>query len=496
MDPSPALIRGHRISAWLFLRLLALAYLAAFAGFLAQAQGLVGPRGILPLAQTLHAVAAQYGAARFWALPTLSWINPLDPPLQSLAGAGVLLSLALFFGIAPLPCLAGLWLLYLSLVSDGQDFMGFQWDGLLLEAGLLALLLAPWRLRSSLARDPEPPRPARWALLWLLFRLMFSSGVVKLASGDAHWRDLSALDYHFWTQPLPLWTSWYASRMPGWFLHLSCLGVFAVELALPPLICHRRARKPVFWGFSGLMVLIAATGNYCFFNLLALALCVLLLEDQDWPAWLAARLKPQDLGSAGPKPIDAAGPQRVALGAGLLLVVLSVPPFAEQLGLPMNWPAWIRVPEAAVAPLRSVNAYGLFAVMTTTRPEIILEGSEDGDVWKEYGFRFKPGDPSLRPGLAAPYQPRLDWQLWFAAMGPVQDSPWFGQLCYHLLRGTPEVLDLMGSNPFPQKPPRYLRAQLYEYRFSDPKTLDTQGLWWQRHLKGEFCPVMSLRNPQ
>ncbi|HTB21429.1 MAG TPA: lipase maturation factor family protein [bacterium] len=485
MPPEQVLV-GHRISSWLFLRLLGLVYCIAFVSFLVQARGLAGADGILPLSGALHAVAAQMPDSKLWAFPTLSWLDPADPPLESLAALGALVSVLLMFGLAPLPCLVLLWLLYLSVVTDGQDFMGFQWDNLLLEAGLIATLLAPPGTRSRLARDPDPPRAARWLLYGLLFRLVFASGVVKLASGDPHWRDLSALSFHYWTQPLPLWTSWYASLLPDWFQRASCLLVFAVELGAPLLIVLPSTRRAAFAAISGLMLVIAATGNYCFFNLLTVALCLPLLGDRDWPRWMRARL-------SSPKPGPGVARAALAWVLAAFLGLLSLPPFLGQLGLAPAWPDWLASLEAGASPFRSVNTYGLFAVMTTARHEIILEGSDDGSDWKEYGFAWKPGDPLRRPGLAAPYQPRLDWQLWFAALGSRQDNPWFDSLCLRLLQGSPDVLGLLSYNPFPAHPPRYLRALLYDYRFADPATHRASGAWWQRTLIGNYCPVLSLK---
>jgi lipase maturation factor 1 len=487
--PSEPALRGYRISAWLFVRLLGLVYLIAFLSFLVQARGLIGPDGILPLSRFLHAVAYQLPSSKLWALPTLSWLNPDQPPVGSLAVGGIVLSILLVLGLAPLPCLILLWMLYLSLVSDGQDFMAFQWDNLLLETGFAAILLAPLTLRSSLNSDPEPPRPARWLLYGVLFRLILGSGVVKLSGGDPHWRDLSALTYHYWTQPLPLWTSWYANRLPFWFQRASCLILFGIELGAPFLIIPPATRKAAFAAILGLMLLIAGTGNYCFFNLLTAVLCLLLLDDRTWPLGLRSRLAPTQ-----PPP----GGLRSALPwfAAALLGLLSLVPFLGQLGIQPAWPGWLLNLEDTAAPLRSVNTYGLFAEMTTSRHEIILEGSDNGVDWKEYGFRWKPGDPFRRPRLAAPYQPRLDWQLWFAALGRREDNPWFDNLCVQMLRGSPDVLALLSFNPFPDHPPRYLRARLYDYQFADAFSHHATGAWWRRTLIGDYCPVVSLAEVQ
>lgn len=485
-EPAPG---GHRISAWIFPRLLGLVYLSAFLSFGFQARGLVGPDGILPLSPYLRAAAAELPHP-YWNLPTLSWLDVGQPPLVSLAAVGCAVSVLLVLGLAPFFCLALLWLLYLSLVTDGQVFMGYQWDSLLLESGLAALLMSSVSLRARLAGAPEPPRLARWLCLWILFKLILGSGLVKLASGDPHWRNLSALSYHTWTQPLPLWTSWYLAQVPPWCLRLACLGVLLVELGAPFLMLLPATRKAAAIAVAALMVVIAGTGNYGFFNLLTLVLCLPLLRDGDWPARLRHRLAAGS--EAGPRR-RMARPLRSVLAA--VLALLGAAPFAAQCGVRADWPAWLMRVEEGIAPLRSVNTYGLFAEMTTQRHEIVLEGSDNGRDWLDYGFPWKPGDPLRRPGLVAPFQPRLDWQLWFAALGTREDNPWFDGLCLRLLQGSPDVLGLLAQDPFGGRAPVYLRARLYDYRFADTTTHRATGAWWQRTLVGDYMPAVSLTAP-
>ncbi len=467
---------GHRVSTWLFLRGLGLVYGIAFWSFATQAPGLVGPHGILPLASTLRAVAVQ-SAHPLRDLPTLSWIAPDHPPLLGLAWAGLAASAALLLGVAPPLSLAVAWAAYLSVCCDGQVFYDFQWDRLLLEAGLTALCVAPWTWLSSLRRDPEPPRAGRWALTWLLFRLVFASGLVKLASGDPTWRDLSALSYHWWTQPLPTPLSWTLAQLPFWFQRAACAGVFAVELGAPWLFWHPRTRAAGFWAVAGFMALIAATGNFGFFNLLTVVLALPLLDDRHWPAWLAR--VPKGAGTPGRARVWASTVLAAVLGA------LSLPLLLAQFGAAPDIPA-LWTAERAVAPLRSVNTYGLFARMTVERPEIVVEGSADGRTWREYGFRWKPGDPRRAPGWAGPFMPRLDWQMWFAALGPRPEQPWFEDFCGALLEGSAPVLALLGRDPFPGAPPRFLRARLYAYTFTDRATRAATGCWWRRTLVGPY----------
>lgn len=436
----------HEAAREIFIRLLGLVYLFAFASLWTQIAGLIGHDGILPVDRFLPAARAHFGANAAHYFPTLFWLNSSDTALKLVCAAGGALSLLLILGAAPTPILVCLWALYLSLTTAGQDFLGFQWDILLLETGFLAIFL---RGAAGL-----------WLLRWLLFKLLFESGTVKLLSGDPAWRNLTALYYHYETQPLPTWVGWYAQQLPHWFQRLSALYMFAVELAAPFLIfLPRRPRVLAFAAIVSLQTLIALTGNYCFFNLLTMALCVLLLDD----AFL--RWKP-------------AAPAR-----------------------PSRWPAWAMVLVAAVsllspsalAPFHVSNRYGLFAVMTTSRPEIIIEGSRDGTTWSEYKFKWKPSDLNSRPRFVAPHQPRLDWQMWFAALGPTQQSPWFFNLAGRLFQGSPAVIGLFANNPFPDSPPRYLRALVYDYHFTNFAQKRGDGAWWRREPEGLFCPVLSAR---
>jgi len=336
--------------------------------------------------------------------------------------AGAVLSALVLVGIAPVPILAVLWALYLSLAVVGQVFLGYQWDALLLETGLLAVFLAPGGRWPRPGRESPPPPVAVWLVRWLLFRLMFGSGVVKLASGDPTWRSLTALQYHYWTQPLPTSVGWYAAHLPDWIDTASVGIMFAVELAAPFLLfAPRRFRRMAFGPLLGLQILIALTGNYAFFNLLAAALCLFALDDGDLPARWRARFPPA---AEGVRPF---WPKAVLYPVAVIIVVVSAGEMMSTLGVVP--PAPVRALHRIVGPLWSINTYGLFAVMTTSRPEIIVEGSDDGLTWKTYEFKWKPGDLARRPGFAAPHQPRLDWQMWFAALGTYNEQTWFLPFC-------------------------------------------------------------------
>lgn len=472
----------YALVSWIFLKALGLVYLAAFLSLAVQVDGLIGSRGLLPASELLEAISRHFGSQRHQVLPTLCWLSSSDAFLRGLCWGGATLSLLLIAGILPRLALPLLWGFYLSLTSVGGDFLRFQWDALLLESGLLALLLAPPGLRPK-AGAWEPPRAGVWLPRWLLFRLLFESGCVKLLSGDPSWRDLTALTYHYQTQPLPTSLAWYAHQLPFWWQKLSCGAVLLIELACPFLILlSRRPRRLGFWIFTSLQVLIALTGNYAYFNLLTVSLGLLLLDDAALPGRLFKRIP----SSSPPVPHR---PWTVAM-AGLVLVV-TLGQLAAMLAGPAVLPRPVKALMEATAPWRSFNNYGLFAVMTKARLEIAVEGSDDGKTWKAYPFRWKPDDPGQAPSWVAPYQPRLDWQMWFAALSDYRQNPWLTRLLIRLGEGSPPVLSLMAGNPFPQGPPKYLRAVAWDYRFTRAAERRTTGAWWVRRPLGLYTPVLA-----
>jgi hypothetical protein len=479
--------RTYARAAWLFLRLLGVAYLAAFWSLWTQVAGLIGHDGIVPADRLMQAVTSSIpGTARFWMFPTLTWISVSDASLRLLCAGGAVLSLFLIAGVLPVVVLPLLWMFYLSLSVVGQDFLSYQWDALLLETGLLAVFLAPWTLREKPSSLTIPPRVMVWLLLWLLFRLMVGSGVVKLASGDPTWRHLTALSFHFETQPIPTPVAWYAARLPAWLLELSTALTLVIEIGAPWLILTtRRLRELAFVLLAGLQLVIALTGNYAFFNLLSAALCLFLLDDASLRRWTRLGISDSD-------------PQRwrraVAVGVAVVTIPLSAMVFAASFGVALPIAPLVRPAMETIEPFRSVNAYGLFAVMTTTRPEIVLEGSDDGTTWLEYEFKYKAGDLQRRPPWVAPHQPRLDWQMWFAALGRFEGERWFQDFCVRLLQNDGAVLSLIERNPFPAHAPRYLRALLYRYRFSNAEARRRDGEWWTRELVGDYSPILSLQD--
>jgi hypothetical protein len=338
----------------LFLRGLAVIYLIAFASLLPQVSGLIGSHGILPAHDYLENIHSEYGASGYALFPTLAWLNASDVFLRAMVWAGIALAILLLIGLGPLPAAIGLYALYLSVDTVGQAFYSFQWDALLLEVGFAAILLAPRGVRPSY-KDP-PSRVAVWVFRLLIFRLMLESGSVKLLSGDPTWRNLTALNYHYWTQPLPTPMAWYAQQLPSLLQRASVLGVFAAELLVPFLfLTTARLRRIGAVITIVFQLMIAATGNYTFFNLLTILLCVLLF----------------DVRPAARTPWNA-------LFVGAVLIAVGFLQLGTTFGIPKNLPEPFSSMDFRAETFHIVNHYGLFAVMTTSRLEIVIEGSDDG----------------------------------------------------------------------------------------------------------------------
>lgn len=490
-EARPSAPHAYTLTRWLFLRALGLIYFAAFVSLASQILGLYGSQGIAPISDYLGAVLGRFGSEAYRLLPSVLWLNASDPALQLVTVAGMIAALLLLVDFAPMLCTFVLWALYLSLVSAGQVFLSYQWDNLLLETGFLAIFLAPPHVIPRLSRQRSPAPINIWLFRWLLFRLMFSSGVVKLASGDPTWHNLTALEYHYWTQPLPTPLAWYANLLPDWFQHVSAAIMFVIELVFPFLIFGpRRLRFVAAGGLISLQVLILLTGNYTYFNFLTIALCLLLFDDTALRRLLPERWRLR----FNPEPAPQPAYRRAIV---ILLAAVIVPFSAAQVGsqlarLPlMGGP--MRVVASILGPLRVVNTYGLFAVMTTTRREIVVEGSDDGETWQAYSFKYKPGDVQRPPPWVEPFQPRLDWQMWFAALGSYEQNPWFSNFMVRLLQGSPDVLALLENNPFPDQPPRFIRAVSYDYHFTDWAERSQSGAWWRRTPAAEYFPAISLR---
>ncbi len=477
----------YRVVRAVFLRLLGIVYGVAFLSLLVQIDGLIGSEGILPVAQFFPAVEARLGFGAWMRFPSLLWFGHSDFFLHLLCGLGVVMAVLLVVGFAPRVVLAGLWITYLSLVVAGRDFLSFQWDMLLLECGFLAILFAPAQLQCQLIWRQGCSNVVLWMLRLLLFRLMFSSGVVKLCSGDSVWISLRALDYHYLTQPLPTWTSWYAHHLPSWVHTLSVGGMFAIELAVPfAIFGPRKLRLLGMILLVALQVLIGATGNYGFFNLLTVALCITLLDDEHLAFIKELRTMPSVSGFSW-----VGGMLLWPLTA--VILALSLVQIAHAFRLRVEWPAAVVRVHELLMPFRIVNGYGLFAVMTTERREIVIEGSRDGRTWEPYEFSWKPGAPATAPRFAQPHMPRLDWQMWFAALRSYETTPWFKSFIGRLLQGSPAVRGLLAVEPFGSVPPAQIRALMYRYEFSDGRNSLVPENWWERKLIGLYSPPMSLR---
>jgi len=462
---------NYSTAAGWFARVLAFIYMISFASFGMQARGLIGSDGILPLNAFLRMARSQLGSSALWKLPSVYWWAQSDFAILSIAWGGVALAaiatIARPFTLWQRAIFAILFFYYLSIVSAGQIFMSYQWDFLLLETGFIAIFL-------------RPSLPRVWLFQWLLFRLMFESGIVKLTSHDVSWHNLTALAFHYQTQPLPTIFAWAAAKFPLWFQEASAAMVFVIELALPFLIFGpRRLKQIAGFGFIGLQLLILLTGNYTFFNVLAIALCLFLFDDAFF-TWK----KPY-----APRP-PARSNRFVSAALVLFIMTASCIQLAQMFGAPSTELDGILQIEE---PFGLVNQYGLFATMTTSRPEIEVEGSNDGQKWQPYIFRYKPGPLNRAPGWVAPFQPRLDWQMWFASLGSYRDNPWFVQFMVRLLEGSRPVLALIERDPFGDAPPRQIRAMVYQYRFTSVAEWRRTGNWWKREFQGAYFPPVSLK---
>ncbi|MFZ0789093.1 MAG: lipase maturation factor family protein [Chromatiaceae bacterium] len=478
----------YRLVAWLFLRALGLIYLAAFASLAVQIDALAGIQGIYPIAEQLARAAAHHGGLRFLAYPSLFWIHSGDWALATAAWGGCALALLLtlwpWFGGAgdrgwvERSLLILLYLLYLSLYHAGQIFTNFQWDYLLLEAGFLAVLL------------PGGPRLTVWLFRWLLFRLRFESGLSKVLSGDTGWRDLTALRHYFETQPLPHTGAWFAHQLPDWLLRLGTGGTLFVELVVPFFIFLPRPwRLFAAWVTILWQLLIIATSNHNFFNLLTICLCLFLFDDRALGPWVPAAWRKR----AAASPLLPQQPSQ-RLGALVLVLTLILVPASLVSGAAMvlgrsiahlgNWVEW-------VDRFRLANRYHVFPTVRTERIELQIEASTDGVTWEPLDFRYRPDDPAERPAFIVPHQPRLDWMLWFVPTTP-PFLDLFDRFLTRLAQGSPPVTALLARPPTGAERPAMLRVRAYRYRFTTPAERAETGDWWLREDLGPFYPLPFL----
>jgi predicted DCC family thiol-disulfide oxidoreductase YuxK len=465
----------YRTAAELFSRALAIIYAIAFLSFGLQVRGLIGSEGILPASEFLAAVRNQLGGMAWWRVPPLFWWGSADLTLLSITWGGVALSLLSLLTKAHSRwqriIFVVLWAYYLSIVNAGQEFMSFQWDWLLVEAGFLAIFLKPAKSRV-------------WLYRWLIFRLMFESGAVKLLSHDPSWHNFTALNFHYETQPIPTPIAWYMHLLPEWFQKLSVGGVFAVELALPLLMLGpRRLKQLAGIGTIAFQCLIMLTGNYTFFNLLTIALCLFLFDDAFFARW---KLTVKTAATRAPN-------RWVTAIVWALVVFLSGVELGATAG---KLPEPVALAARQISQFGFVNHYGLFAVMTTQRMEIQIEASQDGQTWEPYLFYYKPGPLNRRLPWVEPYQPRLDWQMWFAALSNARENPWFVRTMVGLLRGSRPIAGLFELTPFSGRLPKLVRATIWEYHYTSWEERRKTGNYWKRELKGLYFPAVGLRAGQ
>ncbi len=495
--PSLALGRalpGARRAAGLLQRWLGFLFFWAFLALWFQMEGLIGPSGILPAGDLLTAVrqadpgaSLASGLQRWLLIPSLLWIGSGTFAVHLLCAAGLAAAVLVMARLYPRWALAVCLVCFLSFLSTAQVFASYQSDGMLMTAGVIGLFL-----------DAEKPNWwSFFSLRWLWFTIYFGSGWAKWASGDPQWRHLTALDHYYENGPLPAALGWYAQNLlPHGIEATIALAILVMELGLAWLCFGpRRARITLFWITTPFQIAIILTANYGFLNWLVLGLGFALLDDRHL-RWLLRRLarRGRPLCSWRFQAASNEAPATVSSGARWSNWVLIALVLITALNLGHR--VWRRIPaperlDTALAPFRVVDSFGLFAVMTRARYEIEFQGTNDGITWTPYPFRFKPQDPARAPGWFGPYQPRFDWNLWFASLGTYADNPWVEETEIGLLRGDAAVLGLFAHNPFPQGPPRAVRAVLWQYWFSTPAQQRQQHIWWTRRQLGLYAPLLA-----
>jgi len=511
------------IPRWLFLRALAAIYFSAFYSLLFQIKGLIGPAGILPAHDYLAAVARAFSATRFWYAPTLFWISSSSQALMVVTWIGIAASVVAFLNLWPRIAFAICFVCFLAFVSSSGDFSSYQSDGMLLEAGFLSLFFAPPGLNPGWGSSHPPSRVSLFLLQWEWFRIYFESGMVKLVSGDPQWRGLTAMDEYYQNGPLPTWIGWYVEHLPHWFHAASAAGTLLLELFLVwMLFFPRRVRLICFLIVTPWELMVILTANYTFLNYLVLSLGFLLLDDKPLHRFVPARFRPRpeisrtepapaadavlpEESSNGPLPVlpepvsragiakSLSGPLS-AIGLAVSVIMLSwifYSTTVEMIGIPLRRIPLPTPPISALEPFRIANQYGLFAVMTNGRYEIEFQGSDDGANWTPYLFRYKPQGLNEAPRIYAPYQPRFEWNLWFASLSDWHLNELVPLTETRLLVSEPDVLALFRGNPF-ASPPRYVRAVLWRYWFTTMDEKRRTGNWWRRQFLGLYAPELTL----
>ncbi len=451
-----------------FPRLLGLIYFFAFSALLVQMKGLFGEKGILPVKEYLEFIKKRLGKSGYWRVPSCFWINASDSTLIFVAALGTLASIGLVFGFSPLILLPLCFILYMSIMSVGQDFLSFGWEPLLLEITYFAFLLNC---------SPSPNIFIWIAVNLMIFRFHFLAGVIKWQAQDPAWRDWRALEYHYHTQPIPNTQAFFADKLPTLIQRLSTGAVFVLEVLVPfGIFGNDEVRFATFIGLLLLQVTIWFTGNFSFLNHMTAVLVTLLVSNQ----FLFGTPPPLQ-----PTPWVLEIPLSII---GLILIALQVirvlyhivPTKLFEKILNLVWPFYL------------AHWHAIFAHMTKQRVEIIIEASLDGQVWEEYLFYFKPSELDRRPRRCSPFQPRLDWMVWFLPFSSFHQNNWFQLFLKRLLEGEPQVLNLLRYVPFEGKPPKYVRALSYLYEYTAIDELKKTGHWWKRRLLGPYSPTLSL----
>jgi hypothetical protein len=466
------------LTRWLLQRGLAAIYLIAFVGAVNQFLPLLGAHGLTPVPWFVE-------HSSLWRSPSLFYLHYSDGLALLVAWIGVICAGAALLGVSErfgtpvsMAVWGVMWVLYLSIVNVGQTWYSFGWETLLLECGFLAVFLG--------GRNRAPPVIVIWMYRWLLFRVMLGAGLIKLR-GDACWRDLTCLVYHFETQPIPNPISWYFNLLPLVVKKAGVLFNHLAELVTPVgyLIPVRWVRQTAGLIAVAFQFTIFLSGNLSWLNWLTIVIAVSCFDDRLLAHVVRVRAR-------GLRPL--AFPHQIAVGVlAAIVAVLSIKPVVNMIspGQLMN---------ASFEPLHLVNTYGAFGSVSQQRYEVVLEGTTDSVItpattWKEYEFEAKPGDVSRRPPFVAPYHLRLDWLMWFAALSPAYADPWFGPLVARLLQNDRPTLSLMAGDPFPDRPPVWIRAQLFLYRFTTPEERHETGHWWVRTLEGDYMRPISLGMP-
>jgi hypothetical protein len=497
-------VRGCFVARWVFLRALAAIYFSAFFSLLFQIKGLIGPAGILPAREYLAAITHIAGAARWWQAPTLYWISAGNGMLMATVWIGLVASVLALVNVWPRLTLFVCWVCFLSFVSSAADFSGYQSDGMLLEAGFISLFFAPRGVWPGLGYDSPPARASLFLLLWEWFRIYFQSGMVKILSGDPQWRNLTAMDEYYQNGPLPTWVGWYVEHLPHGFHAATVVLTLVLEFAVVWMVFFpRRVRWVCFWIVTPWEIGVILTGNYAFLNYLVLSLGILLVDDVYLLRWVPVRFWPAhprddaagreaEFGKRGDEPVRTRPLEPVGLAvAAVMLTWVGYATVYKLAGMVMSTVPLPVQPVAALEPFRIANQYGLFAVMTRGRYEIEFQGSDDGKEWKPYGFGHKPQVLNERPRVYAPYQPRFDWNLWFASLGDWRQNEMVPLTEEALLDNDRDVVGLFCEDPFGARAPRYVRAVLWQYWFTSMEEKRRTGNWWRRNLLGLYAPELT-----